>query len=134
MKTIAFYLPQFHEIELNNIHHGKGFTEWTNVKKAVPLYQNHNQPRIPLNDNYYNLLDKDTLIWQTDLARKYNIYGFCMYHYWYSGKKLLEKPIELYLNTKNANLPFCLCWANHSWSKTWTQSTEIMQLQKISWI
>lgn len=129
MKTIAFYLPQFHEIELNNIHHGKGFTEWTNVKKAVPLYQNHNQPRIPLDDNYYNLLDKDTLIWQTDLARKYNIYGFCMYHYWYSGKKLLEKPIELYLNTKNANLPFCLCWANHSWSKTWTQSTEIMQLQ-----
>lgn len=129
MKTIAFYLPQFHEIELNNKYHGQGFTEWTNVKKASPLYEGHNQPRVPLNNNYYNLLETKTLEWQTSLAKKYGIYAFCMYHYWYSGKKLLERPVELYLKSNEANLPFCLCWANHSWSKTWTQSTEVMQLQ-----
>lgn len=119
MKIIAFYLPQFHEIPENNKWWGKGFTEWVNVKKATPLFDGHYQPRVPLNDNYYNLLDKNILKWQVDLANKYNLYGFCFYHYWFSGKKLLEKPVELFLNNKELNTNYCLCWANESWTNTW---------------
>ena len=100
MKVIAYYLPQFHCIPENDEWWGKGFTEWVNVKKATPLYKGHNQPRIPLNDNYYNLLNDETLEWQDKLAQKYDIYGFCFYHYWFEGKILLEKPVEKYLNNK----------------------------------
>lgn len=120
MKFIAYYLPQFHEIPENNKWWGKGFTEWTNVKKAKPLYKNHHQPRIPYNDYYYNLLEKETIEWQTELLHKYNIYGLCYYHYWFSGKKLLEKPAENLLKWRDINQNFCFCWANASWKKTWT--------------
>lgn len=118
-KIIAFYLPQFHEIPENNKWWGKGFTEWTSVKKAKQLFPGHNQPRIPYKKNYYNLLDMKTKIWQEFLAKKYGIYGFCYYHYWFKGKKLLEKPIEEKLISKQLKLPFCLSWANESWSRTW---------------
>ena len=112
MKVIAWYLPQFHETPENNEWWGEGFTEWTNVKKGVQLYPDQYQPRVPLNNNYYNLLDKKVLEWQVELAKKHGIYGFCMYHYWFDGKLLLEKPIELYLENKDLDLPFCLCWTN----------------------
>ena len=116
MKIIAFYLPQFHAIPENDDWWGKGFTEWTNVKAAKPLFQNHNQPRIPLNENYYNLLDDNTKKWQVDLANRYGIYGFCFYHYWFDGKMLLEKPVNQFLKNKNLNTHFCLCWANEAWT------------------
>lgn len=119
MKVIAFYLPQFHCIPENDKWWGKGFTEWVNVKKAKPLFDKHYQPRTPMNKNYYNLLNNDVLEWQVKLANQYNIYGFCFYHYWFSGKKLLEKPIEKFLNNKNLNTHFCLCWANESWTNVW---------------
>jgi len=119
MKIIAYYLPQFHEIPENDAWWGKGFTEWTNVKKAKPLFINHYQPRIPLNNNYYDLSNVNNIKWQADLATKYGIYGFAIYHYWFNGKLLLERPAELLLNHKEINIHFCLCWANENWTNGW---------------
>lgn len=124
MKIIAFYLPQFHEIDENNKIWGKGFTEWTNVKKAKPLFEGHCQPVIPLNKNYYNLLNNDVLKWQVDLAKHYGIYGFCFYHYWYNSHLLLEKPVDIFLEDKSLNLPFCICWANHDWTQAWVSKED----------
>lgn len=119
-KVIAFYLPQFHAILENDKAWGKGFTEWVNVKKAEPLFEGHNQPRIPLDNNYYNLLDTKTQRWQSELAQKYGVFGFCYYHYWFkNGKKLLEKPAENMLADKSIREPFCFCWANENWTKNW---------------
>lgn len=119
-KVIAFYLPQYHTIPENDASYGKGFTEWTNVKKASPLFKNHNQPRVPEKNNYYNLLDTEVMIGQAELAKKYGIYGFCYYHYWFkNGKKLLEKPLEAMLKDKRVDIPFMLCWANENWTRKW---------------
>ena len=127
MKIIAYYLPQFHDIPENNEWWGEGFTEWVNVKKAKPLYDGHVQPKIPLNNNYYNLLDDDVKIWQAKLAKKYGIYGFCYYHYWFNGKLLLEKPMEQMLQNKKVDIPFCICWANEEWSRAWVgQSSKVL--------
>ncbi len=122
MKTIVMYLPQYHEVEENSTWWGKGFTDWDAVKAAEPLFNGHRQPNIPLNHYYYDLTDKNTLQWQADLMKKYGIYGICCYHYWFEkGRKILEKPAENLLKWKDIDIPFCFCWANESWIRTWSK-------------
>lgn len=118
-KLIAFYLPQFHRIKENDEWWGEGFTEWTNVKKSKPLYKGHNQPRVPLDNDYYDLSKKETLEKQAKLAKKYGIYGFCFYHYYFNGKKLLEKPTKILLENKDININYCFSWANEPWTRSW---------------
>ena len=113
MKVIAMYLPQFHRLRENDEWWGEGFTEWTAVKAAEPLFEGHDQPRVPLNENYYDLLDKKTMEWQSELMKKYSVYGMCFYHYWFKdGRRILEKPAENLLNWNNVDMPFCFSWAN----------------------
>ena len=119
MKIITFYLPQFHTIPENDEWWGEGFTEWVNMKKAQPLYEGHYQPRVPLNNNYYDLSDPETMRWQVSLANKYGVYGWCLYHYWFNGKLLLEKPVENLLRDKSLNIHYCLSWANEPWTNGW---------------
>lgn len=126
MKIFAYYLPQFHCIPENDEWWGKGFTEWTNVKKAKPLYKGHVQPKVPKDNNYYRLDDVETLKWQGDLLNKYNVDGLIFYHYYFKGKKLLEKPGELLLENKNININYFFCWANHSWYRSWEGSKKIL--------
>jgi hypothetical protein len=122
MKIIPVYLPQFHRIPENDKWWGVGFTEWTNVKKARPLFSDHYQPRIPLNEFYYDLSEVETLRWQSNIANEYGIYGFCFYHYWFNGKLLLERPIELLRTHGDIDIKYCISWANHNWENTWDAS------------
>jgi hypothetical protein len=118
-KLIAIYFPQLHPIPENDEWWGKGFTDWDNVKSASPQYDGHYQPRVPLNNNYYDQSTVETIRWQIDLAKQYGIYGFCHYHYWFDGKQLLETPTNLIMENKDIDFPFCLSWANETWSKRW---------------
>ena len=118
IKILAFYLPQYHSIPENDMWWGKGFTEWTNVKKAKPLFKWQYQPEEPLN-GYYDLSNTNVLEQQAKMAKKYGIYGFCYYHYWFNGKLLLQKPLENMLNNNAVQIPSCLCWANETWSRRW---------------
>ncbi|MEF9933462.1 MAG: glycoside hydrolase family 99-like domain-containing protein [Cetobacterium sp.] len=137
MKIIAYHLPQFHSTLENDQWWGKNFTEWNNVKNGKSFFEDHNQPNEPLNDFYYNMLDKQTLRWQNKLSEKYGIYGFCYYHYWFEGRKMLEKPIENLLEWKEIKQNYCLCWANHNWRRTWDGTDELLIRQsygkKESW-
>jgi len=120
-KVIVMYLPQFHRTPENDEWWGEGFTDWVSARNAKPLFEGHYQPHIPLNDNYYDLLDKKTMQWQADLMHKYGIDGICMYHYWFKdSRRILEKPEQNLLEWKDIDMPFCFCWANESWARSWT--------------
>lgn len=122
MKILAMYLPQFHRVEENDKWWGEGYTEWTATREAEAYYEGHRQPRRPLDGNYYDLLEKDTMKWQADLMHQYGIDGMCMYHYWFKdGKRLLEKPVENLLQWTDIDMPFCLYWDNQSWIRSWSK-------------
>lgn len=118
-KLIAMYFPQLHAIPENDAWWGTGFTDWDNVKSAEPLFDGHYQPRTPLGRAYYDQSELETLRWQIDLAKRYGVYGFCHYHYWFDGKQLLETPTNLIMENQDIDFPFCLSWANETWSRRW---------------
>lgn len=120
LKAIAIYLPQYHRVEENDKWWGDNYTEWTAVRQADKLYAEHDQPRVPLNNNYYDLMNKDTMKWQAELAKAYGIYGFCFFHYYFKdGRKILERPAENLLKWKDIDINYCFSWANESWVRTW---------------
>ena len=121
MKILAMYLPQYHTFKENNEWWGEGYTEWTAVKRGKPLYNGHVQPRVPLNDNYYDLVKDgvNTWKWQASLAKEYGVDGFSIYQYWFNGKQLMNKPMEILLEHEEIDINYCICWANESWTRTW---------------
>jgi hypothetical protein len=120
IKALAYYLPQFHEIPENAEWWGEGFTEWTNVKKAKPLYPGHYQPRFPHKDiGYYDLSNVDTIKRQALFSKRHGLFGWCMYYYWFAGKKLLYRPLDLLLGEADIDINFCLFWVNEDWTRGW---------------
>lgn len=119
IKSLALYLPQYHPIPENDAWWGKGFTEWTNVTKAKPLFEGHWQPRLPADLGFYDLRVAEARAAQADLAKQYGIYGFCYWHYWFGGKRIIERPFLDVVASGQPDFPFCIAWANQTWSGNW---------------
>lgn len=129
-RAIAFYLPQFHPTPENDEWWGTGFTEWTNTAKAKPMFRGHYQPHVPADLGFYDLRVPEVRRQQAEMARRFGIEGFCYYHYWFAGRRILERPFDEVLSSGEPDFPFCLCWANATWSGIWHGAPDRVLIQQ----
>lgn len=130
LRALAFYLPQYHPVPENDAWWGEGFTEWRNVAQARPLFAGHYQPHLPGDLGFYDLRLPEAREAQAELARRHGIHGFCYYHYWFNGRRILERPFSEVLASGKPNFPFCLCWANENWTRVWDGGEDQILLEQ----